>query len=120
MQESNIFPWRRNDGFFCTDRLSGGGSGSLRHVTLRATVCSAFSKRPMAIGRCVLVGSTPLAARRVAKIGLLYGSRERPVSEKYLFEAFESAEVIEFDLDLFQPGSSVSDLTQFAARRGSY
>ncbi len=119
MQESNIFPWRRNDGFFCADRLSGGRSGSLRHVTLQATLCSAFSKRPMVIGRCILVASTPLAARRVAKIGLLYGSRERHVSEKYLFEAFKPTEIFEFDLDLFQPGSSVSDLIQFAARRGA-
>jgi hypothetical protein len=74
----------------------------------------------MAIGRCVLVGSTPSAARRVAKIGFLYGSREGHVSEKYLFETFEPVEVIEFGLDLFQLGSSASDLTQFAARRGSY
>jgi hypothetical protein len=48
------------------------------------------------------------------RIGFIYGSIERHVSERYLVEAFEPSEIAEFDLNLFRPDVSVDDLVRFA------
>lgn len=53
-----------------------------------------------------------------AKIGFIYGSSERHISERYLVEAFEPGEISEFDLNLFRPDVSVYDLVKFAATYG--
>jgi hypothetical protein len=54
----------------------------------------------------------------VPRIGIVYGSIHRHVSERYLVEAFESDEIFEFDLDLFRPDVSVNDLVKFATTSG--
>ena len=53
-----------------------------------------------------------------ARIGFIYGSRERHVSERYLVEAFEPGEIVEFDLNLFRADVSADDLVRFAFDRG--
>jgi glycosyl transferase family 1 len=53
-----------------------------------------------------------------ARIGFIYGSRERHVSERYLVEAFEPGEIAEFDLNLFRPNVSADDLVRFATSHG--
>jgi hypothetical protein len=52
------------------------------------------------------------------RIGFIYGSIERHVSERYLVEAFEPGEIAEFDLNLFRPDVSVDDLVRFATSHG--
>lgn len=52
------------------------------------------------------------------RIGFIYGSIERHVSERYLVEAFEPREIAEFDLNLFRPDVSVDDLARFATSHG--
>jgi len=52
------------------------------------------------------------------RIGFIYGSSERHVSERYLVEAFEPDEIAAFDLNLFRPDVSVDDLVRFAAAHG--
>ena len=53
-----------------------------------------------------------------SRIGFIYGSIERHVSERYLVEAFEPGEIAEFDLNLFRPDVSVDDLVRFATTHG--
>jgi hypothetical protein len=55
---------------------------------------------------------------RSARIGFIYGSNERHISERYLVEAFEPDEITEFDLNLFRPDVSVNDLLRFATTHG--
>lgn len=52
------------------------------------------------------------------RIGFIYGSIDRHVSERYLVEAFEPGEIAEFDLNLFRPDVSVGDLVRFATTHG--
>ena len=52
------------------------------------------------------------------RIGVIYGSNERHVSERYLVEAFEPDEIAQFDLNLFRPDVSVDDLLRFATNHG--
>jgi hypothetical protein len=52
------------------------------------------------------------------RIGFIYGSTERHVSERYLVDAFEPDEIAEFDLNLFRPDVSVDDLARFATTHG--
>ena len=53
-----------------------------------------------------------------ARIGFIYGSSERHISERYLVEAFETDEISEFDLNLFRPDLRVNDLVKFAITHG--
>jgi hypothetical protein len=58
------------------------------------------------------------APPRTAKIGFIYGSSGRHISERYLVEAFEPGEISEFDLDVFRPDVSVNDLVKFTLTHG--
>lgn len=63
------------------------------------------------------VGDSNTLSRR-ARIGFIYGSSVRHVSERYLVEAFEPDDISEFDLDVFRPDVSVNDLMKFAFTHG--
>lgn len=49
------------------------------------------------------------------RIGLIYGSIERRVSERYLVEP---GEIVEFDLNLFRSDVSVDDVVRIATSHG--
>jgi hypothetical protein len=61
-------------------------------------------------------GTNSLPGR--ARIGFIYGSSERHVSERCQVESFEPNEIFEFDLNLFRPDLSVNDLVKFATTHG--